>query len=186
MHWSVQKCTFFDLFACVFLSEFSLPQKLMKLSVLRSPKIQRNTTTARRFTYCSLANISLPWRKSVDLFHEHSNIAHMLKSLGSDLWCEKKNIQACFNLNFLLKAKVNKSDLMDQTVARASIKDDRYRVIIWNIFRNILVKHFIWACWRVMRRFFLKTCRDYGKEKFGRVTDREGFKEVFVLLEICR
>ena len=37
-----------------------------------------------------------------------------------------------------------------------------------------------------MRRFFLKTCRDYGKEKFGRVTDREGFKEVFVLLEICR
>ena len=37
-----------------------------------------------------------------------------------------------------------------------------------------------------MRRFFLKTCRDYGKEKFGRVTDREGFKEVFVLLEICQ
>ena len=37
-----------------------------------------------------------------------------------------------------------------------------------------------------MRRFFLKTCRDYGKEKLGRVTDREGFKEVFVLLEICR
>ena len=144
MHWSVQKCTFFDLFACVFLSEFSLSQKLMKLSVLRSPKIQRNTTTARPFTYCSLANISLPERrrKSVDLFHEHLNIAHILKSLGSDFVMRKKKIQACFNLNFLLKAKLNKSDLMDQTVARASIKYDRYRVIICKE-RNILVKHFI-------------------------------------------
>ena len=76
----------------------------------------------------------------------------------------KKKIQACFNLNFLLKAKVNKSDLMDQTVARASIKYDRYRVIICKE-RNILVKNFIWACWRVMRRFSFKDMQRLWQRK---------------------
>ena len=76
----------------------------------------------------------------------------------------KKKIQACFNLNFLLKAKVNKSDLMDQTVARASIKYDRYRVIICKE-RNILVKNFIWACWRVMRCFFFKDMQRLWQRK---------------------
>ena len=51
-----------------------------------------------------------------------------MKSPGFDLRCEeKKKIRAHFN--FFLKAKVNKSYLIDQTVARARNKDYGLRVM---------------------------------------------------------
>ena len=53
-----------------------------------------------------------------------------MKSSGFDLRREeKKKIRAHFDSNFLLKAKVNKSYLIDQTVARARNKDHCLRVM---------------------------------------------------------
>lgn len=112
MHWSVQKCALFDLLARVFVSEFSLSQKLIKLSVFRSPTIQQNLKIVHRL---------FPWMLIHCTRVEEFRVRFAV-------WRKEKNTSS-FKSNFLLKAKVNNSNLIDQTVARARNKDHCLRVM---------------------------------------------------------